>query len=729
MSAAVIPFQIAVVGRGPGPYTLRAGAAGRTAEATLDLSALPDDPAALGPALGQALFPPPLRGLLMDVARGADTSGARMQIQLQMASPELEALPWEWASLGEQARWRPAIRDDYTLVRVGQRARPAPTLSVAGPLRLLIACAAGAASYAEALGPALADAVRDGRLVVDLLRDATPDALADALAEEPCHLLHLIAPVEEGPRGTGPRLRLGMPLDAGALIDLLADQPGLRLITIAPTDETEVSPTPLASALHEATQIATITLADLDADTVAVFCAGCYGAVARHDPVDLAVTDGRAALIAAGGGWGQPRLHLAPGGEQLFREGVPSRGAQSAGPTTARSWRGARRAATAPDQGDDDPQAPHERRPQRGRRGDRARPFAPLALFAVESTAVGSPTRRALSLPTPSFQISPKIVILMVALALLVVMVSRVLVLPGDSAATVAASIDSAPVPTLLPTGQAAANAPGTTAAPQRDGPLTIAAPESYATYVAVAGDTIAGIAERAGSTPEALAAMNRLQAGEALRPGRPLVIPIYRSGEQLPPAAIVGRGNPDRPEVALTFDIEIDAGTLYAILDILRQREVKATFFVTGRWVQNFPEAAKAIVADGHELGNHSLTHPAFSSISADGARQEIAETERIIRETTGVSAQPYFRFPYGDSTQATVDLAAGQGYIAYHWGADDYAIPSWLAQAAGNPAQSYGGILLVHGRQSSVDALPGWLDQLEALGLQATTLSAALR
>lgn len=726
MPAAVIPFQITVGGRGPGQYTLRAGAAGRTAEAPLDISALPDDPAALGPALGQALFPPPLRGLLMDVARGADTSGARMQIQLQMPAPELEALPWEWASLGEQTRWRPAIRDDYTLVRVGQRARPAPTLSVSGPLRLLIACAAGAAPSAEALGPALADAVREGRLVVDLLRDATPDALADALDEEPCHLLHLIAPVEEGPRGTGPRLRLGLPLDAGALTELLADQPGLRLITIAPTDEAQVSPTPLAGALHEATQIATVTLADLDADTAAAFCASCYDAVARHDPIDLAVTDGRAALVSAGGGWGQPRLHLAPGGEQLFRAGAAARAAHPAEPAAVRSWRGAaRRPAAAPDQGDADPRAPREGR--RGRRGDKARPFAPLALFAVESTAVGSPTRRALSLPAPSFQLSPKIVILMVALALLIVMVSRVLVLPGDSTATIAASIESAPLPTLLPTGAAAAAGPA--AAPLRDSPLTIPAPRGYATYVAVAGDTIAQIAERAGSTPEALSALNRLRADEALRPGRPLVIPIYQPGEQLPPAAIVGRGSPDRPEVALTFDIEVDAGTLYAILDILRDREIKATFFVTGRWVQSFPEAAKAIVAAGHELGNHSLTHPAFSSIGADGARQEIAETERIIREITGVSAQPYFRFPYGDSTQAMVDLAAGQGYIAYHWGADDYAIPSWLAQAAGSPAQAYGGILLVHGRQSSVDALPGWLDQLEALGLQATTLSAVLR
>ncbi|MGQ9893517.1 MAG: polysaccharide deacetylase family protein [Roseiflexus sp.] len=60
-----------------------------------------------------------------------------------------------------------------------------------------------------------------------------------------------------------------------------------------------------------------------------------------------------------------------------------------------------------------------------------------------------------------------------------------------------------------------------------------------------------------------------------------------------------VRRGNCASGKVALTFDIEIDDTTLYAILDVMRQRGVKGTFFVTGRWVKCFPDAARAIVAD----------------------------------------------------------------------------------------------------------------------------------
>jgi peptidoglycan/xylan/chitin deacetylase (PgdA/CDA1 family) len=133
--------------------------------------------------------------------------------------------------------------------------------------------------------------------------------------------------------------------------------------------------------------------------------------------------------------------------------------------------------------------------------------------------------------------------------------------------------------------------------------------------------------------------------------------------------------------------------------------------------------------VAEGHEVGNHSLTHPAFTKIGLDGVAPELDQTEQIIRETLGVSSRPYFRFPYGDSNPAVVDLIARDGYVAYHWSADDAAIQAWLDRAAANPRQAYGGILLMHGRPSTVAALPGWLDRLSALGLQPVTLGTVLR
>jgi peptidoglycan/xylan/chitin deacetylase (PgdA/CDA1 family) len=149
----------------------------------------------------------------------------------------------------------------------------------------------------------------------------------------------------------------------------------------------------------------------------------------------------------------------------------------------------------------------------------------------------------------------------------------------------------------------------------------------------------------------------------------------------------------------------------------------------VTGHWVLAFPAAARAIVEQGHEIANHSLSHPYFSRIGLDGAAAELEQTERLIQETTGVTSRPYFRFPYGASAPDAIALVAQHGYVAYHWSADDPAIDSWLDHAAQDRAGANGGILLMHGRQNTVAALPGWLDRLAELGLLPTTMGEILQ
>lgn len=451
----VIPFQITVGGRGAAGYGLQAAGAGRVAEARLVLPALPGDPAALGRALGQALFPAPVRQLLIDVARGADEAGARLQLQLSVAPPELAALPWEWASLGEGTPWRPAVRDDYALVRVGRAARPVPPLAVAGPIRLLLACAPGAAAAAAApLGHALAGPVRAGALVVDLLRDSDATSLRSALHEEPCHALHLVLADATG-QGPAARLRLGRGLDAAGLVGLLEDHRDLRLLTLAADPGAEPGAlASVAAAVHDALGIAAVALGDLDHAQAAAFCGPCYAAIAAGEPADLAVTDGRAALEAAGGAWGAPRLWAVPGGERLFTEapGLP-----------------APQAATRRPLDPDDPELPAAPvgtplRPSRaasaiGRSATRA--LATARSFVVDATAVGEPAQRARpDGPRPGL-LQPKLVTLIVACLILIFMVSRVL---PDGAAGTAAEPTLAPtadlfLPTPMPTFPATPNA------------------------------------------------------------------------------------------------------------------------------------------------------------------------------------------------------------------------------------------------------------------------------
>ena len=683
MQRTVAPFHLTI---GPafddGGYAVRALAGDGEADARLTIPAtlealtaralrpgsiVPDvDGPEIGRILGRALFTSVLRDLLLRSARIAAQSGERLQIQLQIVDPALATLPWEWLALGGGGEpWAPALRDNYTLVRVSRRLRPAATTRVVGPLRILACGTHSEQGQLDALEAALGGAIRDGLIDLRVLEDATPADLAQALEEEETHILHCAMPVQLTPSQTL-EIDLERGYDAFDLGELLDVHERLRLVTITGAHgngRSLVAGPPLLGALllNELRPAAISLSGPLPAALSARFAAACYTELAANQAIDLAVTAGRRTLARHGDAWGFAQLRIAPGLEQLF------------------------------------------------------------SVSAV-------PARR-----KPRSMVVPAIAAAVLALALLLawqLLSARIAAGPGNAAGpaittTIAPSrsfnlqeaIFGRPEPTLTPAPSAIPSAT----------PLPI--PSGYVAYTAIPSDTFELIAERFDSLPAAIAAENLLDVDAGLRPGRQIIVPVYQLGVASAVPVIVTRGNPAAPRVALTFDIEIDDASLYAILDVMRTRQVKGTFFLTGRWVQSYPDAARAIVADGHELANHSLSHPFFSRIGLDGAAVEVAETERIIRDTTGVTSRPYFRFPYGDSTADAVLLLARAGYLAYHWSADDPAIDGWITRVSASPPAGYGGILLMHGRLETAARLSGWIDQLQALGLEPTTLSETLR
>ncbi len=452
---AIIPFQMLVGPRGAAGYGLQVSAAGRLAEARLELTSLPDEQEALAQTLGAALFPPPVRQMLIEVGRTADEADARVQIQLQIIPPELEDLPWEWATLGDANLWRPAVREDYALVRVGDAVRPLVPMPVVGPLRLLVACAPGAAARAAApLGHALTAPVRSGDLLVDLLNDSEPAALRAALAEEPSHALHLVV-ADAFWQDQQPYLDLGEVVDAAGLVQLLGDFKGLRLLTLASgpqADDTALAA--LAGAVHMQLGIAALALGGLDYAQAATFSGRCYAAIAAGDPIDLAVTDGRATLEASSGSWGAPRLWLAPGAERLFvRRALPA--AASVG-TTPRQTPSP--AADGPGAPVGTPVRPNRAAAAIGRTANRA--LATARGFVVDATAVGEPAQRSRPSSSRPPWLQPRLIALIIAALVLALMVSRVL--PRDEPApdpqptsvpTISLpAIPTAPLPAPLPT-------------------------------------------------------------------------------------------------------------------------------------------------------------------------------------------------------------------------------------------------------------------------------------
>jgi len=117
------------------------------------------------------------------------------------------------------------------------------------------------------------------------------------------------------------------------------------------------------------------------------------------------------------------------------------------------------------------------------------------------------------------------------------------------------------------------------------------------------------------------------------------------RSAELLAPS--VYRGDPDKKQIALTFD---DGPTLStpALLEVLAEHDIKATFFMCGKNVRRFPEIARDVVLAGHDLGNHTESHNYLHFRSSETIYRELAMAQQSIRTVTGQRPR-WFRPPYG--------------------------------------------------------------------------------
>lgn len=135
-------------------------------------------------------------------------------------------------------------------------------------------------------------------------------------------------------------------------------------------------------------------------------------------------------------------------------------------------------------------------------------------------------------------------------------------------------------------------------------------------------------------------------------------------------------RVDTENKKISFTFDVNwADEEYLYKILDILDKYNVKATFFVMGRWIV-YPEnenidKLKEIYKRGHEIGNHSYSHADFKTINEQKMIKEIKDAEKVIKETIGVKTE-LFRFPSGHYNQNGVKVANSLGYKSIQWDVD---------------------------------------------------------
>ncbi|MCH5268540.1 MAG: polysaccharide deacetylase family protein [Lachnospiraceae bacterium] len=185
-----------------------------------------------------------------------------------------------------------------------------------------------------------------------------------------------------------------------------------------------------------------------------------------------------------------------------------------------------------------------------------------------------------------------------------------------------------------------------------------------------------------------------------------------------------------NQPMIALSLDAAWGNQDTRKILDILDKKQVKVTFFMTGGWIEKYPDDVKAIAAAGHELGNHSEHHKHMASLSAEECKKEIMSPHDKVMELTGVSMQ-VFRPPYGEYNDTLIQSLRQCGYHGIQWDVDsldwkDYGVDSIIKTVLNHKNLGNGSIILCHnGAKYTAEALPKLIDGLREKGYEFVTMS----
>lgn len=185
-----------------------------------------------------------------------------------------------------------------------------------------------------------------------------------------------------------------------------------------------------------------------------------------------------------------------------------------------------------------------------------------------------------------------------------------------------------------------------------------------------------------------------------------------------------------EKPQISISFDAAWGNEDTQTLLDILAAHQVKATFFMTGEWVESYPEDVKKIYEAGHDLGNHSQNHKYMSKLSDEEKTQELMSVHQKVKELTGYDMF-LFRPPYGDYDSAVVANARQNGYYPIQWNIDsldwkDHGADAIIKKITEHKNLSNGSIILCHnGAKYTKDALDTVITTLQDKGYEFVPIS----
>jgi peptidoglycan-N-acetylmuramic acid deacetylase len=182
--------------------------------------------------------------------------------------------------------------------------------------------------------------------------------------------------------------------------------------------------------------------------------------------------------------------------------------------------------------------------------------------------------------------------------------------------------------------------------------------------------------------------------------------------------------------KIYLTFDNGGPMGDMDKMLKVLKENDVKASYFIAGYNMKKHPDYIRQLVEDGHFVANHSMSHKDFTTMTDEQVRKEITDFEALFKEITGQEVGKVFRFPYGSYNLHLLDVVASMGYSSAFWST---AMKDWEPRANGwkdayNDIMNNlheGNIVLLHqASQENIDALDEVIKAIKKEGYEFGTV-----
>lgn len=187
-----------------------------------------------------------------------------------------------------------------------------------------------------------------------------------------------------------------------------------------------------------------------------------------------------------------------------------------------------------------------------------------------------------------------------------------------------------------------------------------------------------------------------------------------------------IAMGNKDTNYVYLTFDGGYEAGYTEKILDTLKEKQVTATFFITGHYLNTAGDLVKRMVDEGHIVGNHTVNHYSMPDISEEQIKEEVINLQTATYEKTGYEMK-YIRPPKGEYSERTLEITNNLGYTTVMW---SLAYDDWDQEKQGRTEYGKdkilsnihsGAVILLHSTsKDNAEILGDVIDQVRSMGYE---------